>query len=108
MTLLVEKAALMMTVQDRGRFGFQRFGLPESGPVDWWAHRAANRLVGNDPDAACVEVGLTDGTFMVEMDTLLSVCGAGYCLFVNGRELPLWMVFRVRRGDRIEIGRAHV
>ena len=27
---------------DQGRFGFQRFGMPESGPMDWWAFRGAN------------------------------------------------------------------
>jgi antagonist of KipI len=102
MTLVVQKAALMMTIQDRGRMGYQRYGLPESGPVDAWAHQAANRLVGNDPGAACVEMGLTEAAFMVGGDTLLSACGAGYCLFVNGRELPLWMSFRARRGDQVD------
>ena len=40
MTLLIQTAALMMTVQDSGRYGYQRFGMPESGPMDWWAFRA--------------------------------------------------------------------
>ena len=40
------------TVQDLGRFGFQRFGVPISGAMDGLAFRAANELVCNGWDAA--------------------------------------------------------
>ncbi|QRN83086.1 biotin-dependent carboxyltransferase [Chloroflexota bacterium] len=101
MTLLVEQAALMMTVQDLGRFQYQRYGLPESGPMDHWAQRTANRLVGNVMEAACLEIGFSSASFMPEVDTLLAVTGVGFKLTVNNRPLPLWMNFRVRAGDRI-------
>jgi len=103
MTLLVEHAALLMTVQDQGRNGFQRFGLPESGPMDWWAHRAANRLVANQPGDACVEIGFSDAVLQLESDALLAVCGGGYHLRINERQLPLWMAFRGRSGDRVHL-----
>jgi allophanate hydrolase subunit 2 len=35
------------TVQDRGRFGYQQFGVPVCGVVDSFAYRLANALVGN-------------------------------------------------------------
>ncbi len=101
MTLFVEKAALMMTVQDLGRFQFQRFGLPESGPVDCWAHRAANRLAGNGPEAACLEIGFSSAVFQAEANTMLAVTGVGFRLTLNNRPLPLWMSFQVKMGDRI-------
>lgn len=103
MTLLIEQPALIMNVQDRGRSGYQRFGMPESGPMDWWAHRAANRLVGNDQGEACLELGFSKAIFRLEMDTLLAVTGAGYALRLNGRPLPLWMSFLGRQGDRITL-----
>ncbi|MCB2209329.1 biotin-dependent carboxyltransferase family protein [bacterium] len=103
MTLLVENAALMMTVQDSGRLGYQRFGLPESGPMDWIAHRAANTLVGNPVDAASIEIGFSSASLITESDTVLSACGAGYRLTVGGRALPLWFSFRVRTGERITL-----
>jgi biotin-dependent carboxylase-like uncharacterized protein len=103
MTLLVERGALAMTVQDLGRMGYQRFGLPESGPMDWIAQRAANCLVGNPPEAACVEIGFSSAGLIAESDTVLAACGAGYRLAVGGRSLPLWLSFRVRPGERITL-----
>ena len=103
MSLLVERVSTLMSVQDLGRAGFARFGLPESGPMDWWAQRAANRLVGNPPDAACLEVGFTDAVVRVDEDAHLAVCGAGYQIRVNQRQIPLWVAFLARRGDRVRL-----
>lgn len=101
MILTIQQASMLMSIQDGGRFGYQRFGMPESGPMDWWAFWAANRLVGNHPGAACVEVGLSDSEFLVEGRALLAAAGVGYRLWVNGRELPLWMAFVAKTGDRV-------
>ena len=46
------------TVQDLGRRGYLRYGIPESGPVDRAAFVLANRLVGNPDDAAGLECTL--------------------------------------------------
>ncbi|MGZ5160290.1 MAG: allophanate hydrolase, partial [Burkholderiales bacterium] len=43
------------TVQDLGRFGQLRYGIPPSGPVDGYAFVLANRLVGNSDSAAALE-----------------------------------------------------
>ena len=101
MTLLVEQPALIMSIQDEGRSGFFRFGLPESGPVDWWAFRAANRLVNNSPDRAAVEIGFSDAAMRIEKEVIMSVCGTGYRISINGRQLPLWMAFLAREGDHL-------
>lgn len=50
-----------LTVQDRGRFGFRASGVPVSGAMDVDALDAANRAVGNDPDAAALEWALGGG-----------------------------------------------
>lgn len=99
MTLLIEQPALMMRVQDAGRSGFLRFGLPESGPVDWWAFQAANRLVNNPPTSAELEIGFSDAVLRVEKDAIVAVCGAGFRISLSGKRLPLWMAFWVREGD---------
>src|SRR3954463_11581561 len=45
------------SVQDGGRPGAQRYGLVPSGAMDRLALATANTLVGNEPFAACVEIG---------------------------------------------------
>ena len=57
-TLIVTAVGPGTSVQDGGRFGAQRYGLTPSGAVDRLALAAANRLVGNAPFAAAVEVEL--------------------------------------------------
>lgn len=103
MTLIVEETSLMMTIQDWGRYGFRRFGIPESGPMDWFAFRSANALVGNRSVNACVEIGFSSAVLCVEGDALMAVTGAGYHLYVNDREMPLWMAFITHSGDRLRI-----
>jgi allophanate hydrolase subunit 2 len=43
-------------VQDGGRPGFQKLGVSVSGAADIDALNVGNRLVGNDPDAAAIEI----------------------------------------------------
>ncbi len=101
MTLLIQQPALLMTVQDGGRRGYQRYGMPASGPMDWWAFRAANLLLGNAPEAACVEVGFSSAEIQLQGRALLAVCGTGFRLTINHIEMPLWMAFLGRPGDTI-------
>ena len=103
MSLVVKQTSLMMTVQDQGRFGFLRFGLPESGPMDPWAFCAANRLVDNAPGRACLEMGYSKAVLLIEQDVLLAVCGTGYRAFLNGRQIPLWMAFWAQAGEQLDL-----
>ena len=52
----IEAVGLRATVQDRGRFGHLRDGVPPAGPADPLAFAAAQALVGNDRAAAAVEI----------------------------------------------------
>ena len=47
---------LAVAVQDSGRFGLRRFGVPVAGALDRWLLGCANLLVGNDPEAAALEL----------------------------------------------------
>ncbi|MBM4422057.1 MAG: biotin-dependent carboxyltransferase family protein [Chloroflexi bacterium] len=93
----------LTTIQDLGRFGFARFGVPVSGAMDMFALRAANLLVGNEANAAGLEVGIGDLMLEATDDCVLAAAGAGYDLFVNGRLMPLWMSILCRRGSVIEM-----
>jgi biotin-dependent carboxylase-like uncharacterized protein len=48
----------LATVQDLGRHGYAALGVPRSGAFDAAALRSANRLVGNPPGAAGIEITL--------------------------------------------------
>src|SRR5439155_126601 len=73
------------TVQDLGRAGQLRYGIPPSGPVDRFAFVLANRLVGNPDSAAALECTLVGPRFEVDQPAAIAVTGADMPVTVNGR-----------------------
>jgi len=73
----VVQAPAYLTVQDEGWSAQREAGMPVSGAMDRWALAAANRMVGNAPDAAAFEWALTGGRLRFDRDTRVAVCGPG-------------------------------
>ena len=94
------------TVQDLGRFGQLRYGIPPSGPVDGFAFVLANRLVGNPDGAAGLECTLVGPRFEVSASCAVAVTGADMPVTVNGREAPGWTTLVLRPGDAVKLGPA--
>lgn len=105
MSLEVLEVSGLATVQDVGRNGWRRFGVPPSGPMDAFAFRAANALAGNAVECAALEIGLGDTTFQALQDCVLAVTGAGYKLSIYIWEFPLWSSFFVRAGWKIQFNK---
>jgi len=97
---------LFTTVQDNGRFGFQRFGVPITGVLDTFSAEIANFLVGNDKDAAVLEFTVTGPRLLIMDDAYVAVTGAQMAVRLNGQEMTPWSAFRVRPGDELEVGQA--
>ena len=74
--LQIRHPGILPTVQDRGRYGYQRYGVPVSGAMDQLALRAANLLVGNDQGAACLEMTVIGPTAGLLSDATVAVTGA--------------------------------
>lgn len=105
MSLIALEASGLAIVQDAGRRGWRRFGIPASGPMDAFAFRAANRLAGNPMDCATIEIGLGDISFQALHDCAVSVTGCGYSLSVYAWDFPLWTSFLVRAGWTIRLNK---
>lgn len=101
----VLRPGLFTTVQDSGRWGYQRFGIPVAGPMDPFSHRLANRLVGNQPWCATLEVTLDGPRLEFRCDALVAVCGAEFELFLAGAPVAVGMAHAARSGNRLEFGR---
>lgn len=93
----------LATLQDSGRRGWQSYGVPVSGPMDWFAHAAANSLLHNSVDAVTIEIGLGEIAFRALRDTTLSVCGTGFEVANYVWTFPLWTSFYVRAGWRVHV-----
>ena len=96
-------ASGLVTFQDSGRHGFASYGVPRSGPMDWFAHQAANSLVGNSVNAPVVEIGLGEAVFRAKRNCVLAATGAGYEVLNYVWTFPLWTSFFVRAGWYVNI-----
>jgi biotin-dependent carboxylase-like uncharacterized protein len=102
----VQDAGPQTTVQDLGRPGQLRSGIPPSGPVDRVSFVAANRLVGNPDGAAGLECTLVGPRLEIAGAGVMAVTGADMAVTVNGREAPTWATIPIAPGDVVRVGPA--
>ncbi len=106
-TVEVLEPGVQTSVQDwPGRTGHWDVGVPPSGPMDAYAHRMANRLVGNAPEAAALEITLAGPTLRFLADAVIAVTGAPAPVTLDGRPLAPWQSHAVAAGSVLAIGRA--
>ena len=94
------------TVQDLGRRGHLRYGIPPSGPLDMFSFVLANRLAGNADEAAALECTLSGPRLRVERACALAVTGAEVAVSVNGSAAECWTTLTLAAGDIVRIGAA--
>lgn len=82
--LVVESAGLLTTIQDRGRTGWAHLGVPRAGALDDRSAALANRLVGNGPESALLEVTLGGVVVRAEGGQWVAVTGAPGPVRVDG------------------------
>lgn len=86
-----------IALQDGGRIGWRRYGVPLGGAMDCYAMRAANQLLANRADAPLLEVMLQGARMRVVEDTWLSIAGADFC-----PSLPAWTAREVKAGELLD------
>ena len=103
----VVAAGTYTTIQDYpGRVGHWAVGVPPSGPMDDYAFRIANRIVGNTEDAAGIECTLSGPTLRFHRECLLALTGAPAEATLDGVPVPWWVPVRAQAGQVLAIGRA--
>jgi KipI family sensor histidine kinase inhibitor len=90
---------LGVSLQDTGRQGFRRFGVPSSGTVDPVTATWANRLLDNPPDAPVLELCLQGQCLEALRDGWVAVCGGSH-----PRGQAPYRAFRVRAGESLDFG----
>ena len=101
--LTVLQTGPLCTVQDRGRPGYASIGVGRSGAADRLSHDAANRLVGNNSDAATLEVTFGGLKLRAEFDAVVAVTGAHVICRVDGTVHGLNSTLVVRAGHVLEL-----
>jgi KipI family sensor histidine kinase inhibitor len=102
--ITILRPGLLTTVQDRGRWGHQASGVSVSGALDLVSHRLANLLVGNEPDAATLEVTLAGPEVRLEQAGRVAVTGADLQANIDGKMIPAGEAVTGRAGAVLRFG----
>ena len=100
----VKQPGLLSLLHDRGRYGAHKLGLTTGGPLDFIAFDWANRLLGNDANATCLEVSFGGLHLQADIDTSLVITGATAPCKLNGGAIEQWRTCAISKGDDLEIG----
>ncbi|HEY1011785.1 MAG TPA: biotin-dependent carboxyltransferase family protein [Herpetosiphonaceae bacterium] len=91
----------LLTIQDGGRAGYRRWGVPASGALDPLALAIANRLLGNPPAAAALEITGVGCRLRFEAPAVIAVAGGDLGAWLDDLPLPLWHACFVRQGQEL-------
>jgi len=91
-TVEVLEGGLLTSVQDGGRPGWLRLGVPEGGALDRAALAAANRALGNPATAAGLECTLVGPTLLFRATTRLALAGGDLGAVLERADLGAWPV----------------
>jgi biotin-dependent carboxylase-like uncharacterized protein len=100
----VRKPGLLTTVQDLGRPGLAHLGVPTAGAADRRAFGLANRLVGNQPGAAALEITLAGPELELEAGGWIALTGGRVAADLDGRPVPMDMAVRAEPGQMLRVG----
>jgi len=104
MGLKIINSGLLTTIQDIGRYGYQKEGIIVSGPMDAFALRVANLLVGNEESAAAIETTFLGPKILFEADHLIAITGGDLSPTINGEAVKMWRPIFVPQGSLLQFG----
>lgn len=103
--MIVEKAGLLDTIQDQGRYGYQAAGMVVTGAMDLYSFQLGNVLLGNDRNAASLEVTLLGPRLRFSKTTQIVISGGNLSPTINGHPVPMWQVLSIQANDLLSFGK---
>lgn len=103
MSITIIKSGISCSIQDLGRWGYQQYGIPIGGAMDTRAAVTANRICGNDDDAAILECTLHGLKLKFNSTIAIALSGGGSRAFINGIEAPFYKLIKVVSGSELQL-----
>lgn len=102
--LEILQSGLYSSIQDLGRFQYRNYGVPVSGVMDEFHAKLANSILGNDENAAVLEMTLQGASVKFHENTQIVICGANLSPKLNGALLRANLAVNVSKGDQLDFG----
>ncbi len=95
----IVRPPILLSIQDGGRYGYQHWGIPISGPMDRVSAALANAVLGNAKDAPVLEIADGPAVLQFHAPTRFALCGARGHYFINRHCVPLLTTCAAAQGD---------
>ncbi|KND59085.1 Allophanate hydrolase 2 subunit 2 [Candidatus Burkholderia verschuerenii] len=99
----VIRAGLLTSVQDLGRHGYRHLGVSSGGALDALSLEIGNRIVGNKPDAAGIEVTFGPTVLRFKHATRVAITGVDFGATLDDRPVYSWWSLPVRAGQELTL-----
>jgi biotin-dependent carboxylase-like uncharacterized protein len=106
MSIIIENAGMLTTVQDLGRHGYLGLGFSPCGALDERSFCIANALVGNEESAAALEMTVLGITARFTSPAVIALTGSDFGATLNDAPLALNKAVSVKAGDKLTCGMA--
>ena len=106
--MIITRAGFLTSVQDLGRSGYREFGVSSGGALDSFALRVANLLVGNDENAAGLEITLGGLRLRFDEEQIVAWCGGEVDVHLGSMALPAGHAALLRAGEELKFGRPQI
>lgn len=102
--LLVTKVGAYCTIQDHGRLGYRRYGIPQAGSMDVAAMQHANILVENQINTPVIENAMMPLELKALHEVCISITGAVADVYLNQKQIRgMYQRISLSPGDHIRI-----
>ncbi len=99
-------AGMLSTVQDLGRFGVMKNGFTQSGAMDSYSMKLANKLCANDINAPVIEMTIQGITAKFTDEHIFALSGGKFDAKLNDIPIRTNKAYKANSGDVLSIGYA--
>jgi len=92
-------SGMYTSIQDSGRLGFSKYGVPKSGAMDLNSFFLANLILNNSKNCAVIEWTLIPPVLKFHADTIVSITGCVCTPFLNAKACKMNQQVQVVKGD---------
>ncbi len=96
---------LYSTIQDLGRYGYQKQGIVVSGAMDSFAIQAGNVFAGCLRNDAAIEITMMGPVLQALNNTIISICGANLSPMIDNTPIRMWCSQFIQKGQTLSFGK---
>lgn len=96
-------AGMLSTIQDLGRFSVMKDGFTQSGVMDAYSTKIANKLCKNDVNAPVIEMTMLGITAKFTDEHIFAISGGIFDISLNNKPIKTNKAYVAKKGDILSI-----